>query len=97
MCEVTIVAILNMLNYFKNVIVGKSDKINEIEKKRQRERKKRRKKRTGDMCQTLVTLVERVIKQTHSTSCSCSCCLTSACQLLLLVNEFTLDKNITKL
>ena len=60
MCEVTIVAMLNMLYYYRNVIVGKSDKINEIETKRQREMKKRRKKRTGDMCQTLVTLVERV-------------------------------------
>ena len=61
MCEVTIVAMLNsMLDYFRNVIVGKSDKIKEIETKRQRERKKRRKKRTGGMCQTLVTLVERV-------------------------------------
>ena len=60
MCEVTIVAMLNMLYYFRNVIVGKPDKIKEIETKRRREREKRRKKRTGDMCQTLVTLVEVV-------------------------------------
>ena len=56
MCEVTIVAMLNMLYYFRNVIVGNTDKIKKIETKRQRESKKGRKKRTGDMCQTLVTL-----------------------------------------
>ena len=53
MCEVSIVTMLNMLYYFRNVIIGKSDKIKEIETKRQR---KRGKKRIDDMCRTLVTL-----------------------------------------